>query len=700
MGIKRHIRNKKILSGARRGLISFIVSYLLCFGIHLLGIIYNKSNGISSETSGILLAVLGSVPIVLTLFFTLVSVLINKKYKNMGENAAEIQSFMMSHRENAEDSARKELACLLRIRFFTTLWAVFLGLSALCFAFFAGCSPLAVDLQVPFLFYSALLFSSSLLEIWRYSPSIRSEAYAYELTEKDYPALHSLARRAQMRLGGKAEIRIFWIDNADGPIGISSHGKTVEIYIDVVILNLLTEEELYSILLHEFAHIQFRNGKDNSLNQFSQHLNELSASSGVFLGSEKFPYLLFLNLFGLHHMLYTFASSIEAESYADKMMRECPQSAATALLKIRYYYFFNEEKALDDGIAPFYMPESPPESHYSDILAQFHRALPSRCDFWNGLIEKEILSRSASHPTIISRIRALGYEKIPPVTEFSSEEWRIECGKALSAANQSVCDSFGDNEESYQEQRKNAYLEPLSRVTAWENNGKPVIAEEYADIITAMFCIGRTKDALTLAERAIAELPISASHTAYFERGRIRLRQYDPAGLDDIYTAIEENNNYIEEGLEMIGTFCCMTGMQEELDIYREKAITLQQKYLDESMKIDSISQKDNLSAEKLPDGVLETILEYIESVSEGKIEKIYLFRKTVSENFFSSTFVLKFVKGTDVEKQNEIYHHVFRYLDTSSDWQYSLYEFSSIPAGILDKTPEYLVWQKDNASE
>ena len=683
-----------------RNIVPFvIVSVLVCFGVLILGILFNKADRISSQTASVLLAVLGLTPIVLTLIFWLVNRRIGKRENARLRNVAEMRAFLTANKENAEKSAKKELALLCRIRFFTYLWAVVLGLIALCFAFLSGCISRVAEFGVLLLFYAVLLFCVSLSELWRYTPKIEMPQN-FELAEEEFPALYALAGRAQKQVGGKGEIRIFWEDNTDSPVGIASCGEIVEILIDIVALNLFTEEELYAILLHEFAHLDSSNEKDNAVSRYGQKLWRIKDSADLFSRMEQTVFLLFHNLYIWRHMLYSFISSIDREIYADNMMKECSQAAATSLVKIRYCAYAHNEREYDERIQPSYLPEEPPEHYYSDILAQIRDAFSVRADFWNSLIEKEILALNASHPTIISRIRALGFDTVPPLSGFPTGEWQKACEKVLQTADRHLCDTLSKKEPGYQEQRERNYLQPLAAVTEWEEKGKPVVAEEYADIMLSMLRIGRVSDALALAERAIAELPAAASHAAYYERGRIRLNRYDSEGLDDIYAAMEENANYIEDGLGMIGDYCCMAGLQEELERYREKESILLQKVFDENMNIQSISRQDKLSAEHLPDGVLEGILEYIESVSEGTVEKVYLLRKTVSETFFSSAVILKFVSGTDDEKKEEVFHRVFRYLDTTSDWQYSLHEFGDVPAGILEKTPEYLVWQKAEEPE
>ena len=50
--------------------------------------------------------------------------------------------------------------------------------------------------------------------------------------------------------------------------------------------------------------------------------------------------------------------------------------------------------------------------------------------------------------------------------------------------------------------------------------------------------------------------------------------------------------------------------------------------------------------------------------------------RKTVSETFFASVFIIHFYGGTDAQR-DEIMHKIFRFLDSHpSDWQFSLFDY------------------------
>lgn len=93
----------------------------------------------------------------------------------------------------------------------------------------------------------------------------------------------------------------------------------------------------------------------------------------------------------------------------------------------------------------------------------------------------------------------------------------------------------------------------------------------------------------------------------------------------------------------MIGTFCCMTGNQKELDIYREKAVYFLQKEIDEYSKLGVLNKSVWLSAEQLSGEMLSEILAYIASIDGGSIQAIYLVRKTITDTFFTSAFVIRF---------------------------------------------------------
>ena len=144
-----------------------------------------------------------------------------------------------------------------------------------------------------------------------------------------------------------------------------------------------------------------------------------------------------------------------------------------------------------------------------------------------------------------------------------------------------------------------------------------------------------------------------------------------------------------------IGSFCCFTGRESELLEYRKKAAQLAQKHVDQDSQLSFLSRNDNLSRENLPDGMLDEILTFIRSIDQDIIENIYLIRKTVSEDFFASVFIIHFYGGTDAMR-DDIMHKIFRFLDSHpSDRQFSLFDYFDYPEIKVEKIEGSLVYSK-----
>ena len=95
---------------------------------------------------------------------------------------------------------------------------------------------------------------------------------------------------------------------------------------------------------------------------------------------------------------------------------------------------------------------------------------------------------------------------------------------------------------------------------------------------------------------------------------------------------------------------------------------------------------------------MLPDILAYMEQVSEGCIREIYLVRKVISQDFFSSVFVLNLEYGADREAADRAYTAIFNYLDAYPvDWQFSLFIYDRRTEAAVKRVEGSLVWEKKN---
>ena len=602
-----------------------------------------------------------------------------RRYQQM--DAKQMQEFILSHREQASQTAAEKLRLLCNIRRGTNAYAVVMLLLSIVLGVCFGCTVRKVSYAV-----SALLILVSAQQLPIRAAKAELMDLQNILPEQEYPRLYGVANQAAQETGwtGAVALQV----RPDNTAFISLLKQTAVVSLGAPVLRLLTQQELHALLLHEFSHVSTDNKAEIQATNYWDFLRRGRSSDTFSLLSGAF-YAWSDEAYEMNFELYQYAASISTEQAADKAMAKLPEAAASSLLKLKYFdLYLWEAEAKDEK--PAY--ESVQEDVIREQLADFQKVLPARKADWNDLTKREIEARNATHPTIWSRIQALGLNELPEAAFPAQGDYGAECEKAIVYMDEQLTAFTRLN---FEEDHRAQYLEPKKDVEAWEAAGCPVVAEEYADVVNALHLLGRNSDAIALCNRAIGELqPIAAAY-AYFIRGAWRLRRYDADGLQDLYTAIELNNNFIDSALDVIGTFCTLTGMQQELETYREKALELAQRQRDEFSETGRLTRKDKLSTEHLPEGMLEDILSHIQAVSQDSIDRIYLVHKTISDTFFTSAFVIQFRPETGEDVQRDVLHQIFSYLDTCSDWQFSLFEYREIPKGLVERVPDSCVYQR-----
>ena len=579
----------------------------------------------------------------------------------------QLQDWLNSHREQAGDVAKRKLRLLKCIRICTGLLAVFVLLSALTAACLAG---VVFDAAIWLLIPCAAFAMAATTRI-RFAPSttLLTEQQGY-ISENDYPRLYDLTRRAA-KAHGRTE-RIYITLTAECNAGIRRIGNAYSIELGAVMLGLYSEEELYCVLLHEFAH-----SADGDAARELDYFDWIRAGRDLHFLSffTQWLYTFCDATYSLQFTLYRFAASLDEEMSADRAMAELGRAevAASALLKLKYADLFAWEEESMDRPFPADIRKKI-ESLVTDRIGDVKAAIRDRGAFYNELIERELLARSASHPTLRMRLETLGVEELALREGEDSTAFRAEAERAARQTEERLLTI--NSAEDYAKYRTR--LEKT--VEAWEGAGRPVQEEGYPDTVAALRELGRVSEAVALCDRAIEELPASSS-TAYalYIKGCYLLHRWDAAGIECIYQVIRGYSNYIDEGLDQVGNFCCMTGNRPELDRYRELAAELLQREKDVYSQTGVLEKGDRLSAEELPTEMEARIRSYVEKLDHGQIQRIYLLHKQITEDFFTSAMVLRFTHDASPEEREDTYHQIFLLLDAIENWQFSLFEYDEV---------------------
>ena len=631
--------------------------------------------------------------LILLVAFLVFNAVAARLYKNSksNKNAQQTMEYYLERKEKAARDLPRAIRKIVFLRRAFECYAVLIAILSLIIAFAVGMEKEISAGLILLPFYLLYALSGRIL------PSPEKFDFKDYTIPEEYPVLYDLAHKAARTLKVDGAIRIQLLPNSNA--GIAKIGKTYSLQLGVQLLDILSEEELYQVLLHEFAH-QTKDGNpsDKEFRLFT-HITEREENTMT-----QFLNLLFLFpdlLFAFEYLLYRMISSAGIEALADSaiLTHGDPQTATNALAKSNLYDRFDYE--IGEHISEhYYEPEEPRRDSMNIVVTAFRQALAKRQTFWSSLLMNEIEPRVASHPIFKNRMKALGcshFEVTLPNDEGSP--YRLECQKAMQTVNDIV---YERSKEGYAERREEFYLKPLKIVKDWENSGKRLSAEEYRPVLDALGALDRKAEQEALCDEIIATSDnLFATAHAQQYKGILLLRRYDKAGIDHIYRAIEINHNYIDDGMNEIGSFCCMMGLQEELEIYRQKVLELRQYQIDEYDQTGELNANDNLISEQLPDGMLESILTFIKDADSTKsLKRIFLVRKIISEKFFTSVFVLEYKENTSSEIVESVTDKVFNHLDTRpEDWQFSLFLYDTQKANALKKVKNCCIYD-DSASQ
>lgn len=602
------------------------------------------------------------------------------------------QSVMLEGKAAAEENLLQAQHRMDRVVLAIRLYMIFLcAILAPALALFGGATKNGEGLPILFSAYIYFDFIYVLLRE-KEKPEVNGI-----LTPDRYPALYEILHRAQEKLGSRRPVILC----STPQFNASAFEAKSTYFIDLGsgLLPLLNEEELESLLIHELAHLEYR---DVTRTARSAEMMDFLGAAGncIFLSTAllRFPTVLL----AWRGLVDTVTSSAVREQRADETVLHCGNAQAyTALLaKLGCYDLFSMEQGRWIP-HPFYQSEEPEEQVIRTINHAFRTAVSECLPLWRKLLEQELPALIDTHPTFRERRAILGnppYEVTFP-DEKDPSTLREEIGRIVDEADRLIADS---NRNSYQEDREEQYLKPLKIVEDWEAAGKELREPEHmVPVITAYLNLNRRDKAEELCDRMLRELPDTpALAYARYTKGQLLLARWDPAGISLIDRAIEENDNDAVDGLNTVILFCRRMNLPEELEAYRKRVVDQMQKDSDVKEQYNSLSAGDRLSPEQLPDGRQEEILNFILQTAEGSVSDVWLVRKTVTDRDFCSAFIIRFREDTQEEQIDNVMNAIFRHLDNAPyDWQYSLFLYSPAYERFLRKIP-CRIWSAGEAKE
>ena len=626
---------------------------------------------------------------ILSLLAMLIAGLIAKRKAKRVNSAAEMRDAINKEKDSVRAdhiAARKKLrSAAVRV----IIYDIYKGL-VLCFlAFMVGFSTKSVyniAASFAFIVYFARFFLN---------PNEKDLSDCQK--EEEYPELYALARKAAKTLKIDNDLVIYVNSNCSTSVSMS--GKTVVLFVGAAALDILTSEELYVLLLHEFAHV--RNDAKNE---------KLEDSIFVRL-SALYSHFLFKHTTGIswitdsrffkEYASYRLFATIIAEQNADNIFTEyCDaKTAGNALTKIVLNDDFMRELPRYLKAEELYGEPEPVGNYLGIVTALFRKKFPERMAFWIDLHKKELLPNVSSHPLLRDRLAKIGVSlddvtpELPGNDPSGSEaEYRAECAKAIT-----YCDGriFEQQRNSYLEDRRRSYLDPLKRIREWERGGRQLTPDTFKQICADLDALGRFEEEEELCDRAMEEFTEEQQDHALFIKGLCLLDKYDERGIDFLYKSTN-NPNYIDDVTDVVGKYVNLLGLSERRDEYRSWVVDITQQKIDKFDKMDSLSAFDRLESEALEGTMLNDLIDYFLSVGQDSITRIYLVRKVITDDFFTSYFLIDFADNTPPSVERDVMDKIFERLDTGYDWQFCLDRYGRKFAAAIAKVPDSCVYDKE----
>lgn len=448
------------------------------------------------------------------------------------------------------------------------------------------------------------------------------------ISEREYPEICGLVTSIAEKLDLSGTLAVCLLPNDS--CGIQYGGNMYFLTLGAVALKLFTKEELEQVIIHELAHIK---NKDLKTGDFcSRSVAKFCSLNDTALVWASMPIMLPLSVIQTKFEIFSLGASVAREARADEFIKQHgnPNKFANAIAKLTLFSVYKKELK---SVPAMYESPSCPEHICRDTVEDFYDSIHKRKDIYASILKNQIARKNSSHPSFPQRMDAVGaadfdFETVEPThTQYFRERERlVDLSDAISKSEINI--------GAYIENRKAYYEIPSQKISEFEKKDKEKTVADLAELMGAAKLyleLSRYEKAEALFERMI-ELDGRCAF-AYFGRAHRKLLwHYDESGLEDMLKAIELNAEYGEEGFSAIEYFCCLMGLEKELDTYRRKIYDRLEGDASKWSGFVNIDFDDRLESHKLDPETEKNIIEKLNEYFGEALGQLYIVHKVVNE--------------------------------------------------------------------
>lgn len=529
------------------------------------------------------------------------------------------------------------------------LFGVFcLGMTGLDFTYMIACVLLAVYAEWCFL---------NILTAPTESPVPETGT---EIQKSEFPRIYATAERAAAASQCVMPVRLFI---TGGGIAVSEYGGVALVLVNVAECAVLTEAELYNIMLHEFGHIMNVDTKRSLREDKITSRWGSNAAVDYPIWQALLSHTTMRMLFAL--ATYGMISSRYRETLADDAVKRLgqPLEYVNATAKACMMNFCREMPQREMRY-DFYAEESAPTDAISREIALYRRCVRENGARWKALLLKELPARMDSHPTLKMRMEHMEQSDFDHLTAETDDVYIAEQNKLVAFADKLVYDFISPD---YMSEREDNYVRRNKVFAAYEEAAAAGRVPEHLRVKAMRAWYGVDNDkALAIADSLLAERPDSAS--ANFCKGLILFYRDDPECVGCFYTVARKSGSGAQAAMDYVGRFALKTGDKEMLEKYRADAPELVQKDND-FRKYCVWDEKRKLSAPSLPAETIAEIAAALAEIGNGMFAKLRMAEFTAADGSVRFPVLAEFADDAPMEGRYEIFDDCITYLDDRNEY-------------------------------
>ena len=580
---------------------SYVIAIVLIIGMWVLG--YYTYNG--KYLHWILLGV--SLAVMLTCFIAniVLTAKFSKKYNDM--SMKQLYEMSKQWKREVESDYLSEQRKVDKLITLANAYLIFLIVIQCVFFYSLGCTKADFGAGIigVSIFTLAPLFFSLML------PAVTEEQKSAFISEKQFPMLYETARRAFKTTNCTGQLQLAY--STEG-IAINKVGNKITVFLHPSIVRLLTQDELYNVLIHEFAHDV--NVDTRRAMRYFKAEQKWEASDGVGYSSLFTAFLQQKISFAIAK--YRAFSSRYHEIKADELVAELgnAQHYTNANAKSEMYKLYTQGESYVMNYEIF-ASDNPPENWYNKDIESFFNAKKSFEQQWKKQMEVELPAMNDSHPTFRMRMENANCTHYDCNTVEDNSQYVDELDRFIEFGNKLVCKEMKPH---YQFIHEEAYLLRQKNIETYQKfkEGANISSNTLVECAKSLFNVDNSKAA------EIAEVLIDRkSPWGYYIMAMIHLENNDERCLP-LFEEAMKTSALAPDCIQNIGLFALRTGNQQLLDEYRSRVADTMQTSKD--VYDDRVwTPKIPLKQCALPETARNQLIDVLKKQFENNLTAVYM---------------------------------------------------------------------------